>query len=96
MRCAYRATYNKPHICFFQIPQSRVQLFAAPWTAACQASLSFTITWRLIKLEPVMPSNNLILCLLLPSMFPSTAVQSVNSLVLILLYGPTLISIHDY
>ena len=50
---------------------SRVQLFAAPQTAACQASLSFTIFPSLLKListESVMPSNHLILChrLLLP------------------------------
>ena len=55
---------------------SRVQLFAIPWTAACQASLSFTISQsllRLMSIELVMPSNLLILChslLLLPSMFP--------------------------
>ena len=48
-----------------------------PWTAACQASLSFTISWSLFKLmsiESVMPSNYLILChplLLPPSIFPS-------------------------
>ena len=48
-----------------------------PWTAACQASLSFTMSWSLLKLmsiELVMPSNYLILCrplLLLPSIFPS-------------------------
>ena len=48
-----------------------------PWTAACQASLSFTISWSLLKLmsiESVMPSNHLILChtlLFLPSIFPS-------------------------
>ena len=42
-----------------------VQLFANPWTAACQASLSFTISQSLLKLmslESVMPSNQLILC----------------------------------
>ena len=42
-----------------------VQLFATPWTAAHQASLSFTISWSLLKLtsvEPVMLSNYLILC----------------------------------
>ena len=56
---------------------SRVQLFAAPWTAARQASLSITISWsllRLMSIESVMPSNHLILChllLLLPSIFPS-------------------------
>ena len=61
---------------------SHVQLLATPWTAACQASLSFTISWSLVKLmsiESVMPSNHLILChllLLLPSVFPSTRVVS--------------------
>ena len=52
---------------------SRVQLFATTWTAACQASLSITNSWSLLKLmsiELVRPSNHLILCshpLLLPS-----------------------------
>ena len=60
---------------------SHVQLFATPWTAACQASLSFTKSGRLLKLmsiELVMPSNHLILCrpLLLPSIFPSIRVLS--------------------
>ena len=44
---------------------SPVQLFATPWTAACQASLSITNSWSLLKLmsiESVMPSNHLILC----------------------------------
>ena len=44
---------------------SRVCFFAGPWTAACQASLPFTILWSLLKLmsiESVMPSNHLILC----------------------------------
>ena len=55
---------------------SRVRLFVTPWTAAHQASLSFTISHSLLKLvsiELVMPSNHLILCLplLLPSIFPS-------------------------
>ena len=56
-----------------------------PWTAACQASLSFTISWSLLKLiyiESVMPSNHLILChplLLLPSIFPSNSVFSNES-----------------
>ena len=51
---------------------SHVQLFATPWTAARQASLSITISWSLLKLislELGMPSNHLILCcplLLLP------------------------------
>ena len=42
-----------------------VRPFATPWTAACQASLSFTISWNLLKLmfiESVMPFNHLILC----------------------------------
>ena len=57
-----------------------VQLFLTPWTAACQASLSFTISQSLLKLmsiESVMPSNHLILShplLLLPSIFPSIRV----------------------
>ena len=129
---------------------------ATPWTEAHQASLSFTISWSLLKLmsiELVMPSNHPILChhlLLLPSIFSSIRVfsnesvihirwpkywksfsispfngyselisfsidwfdllavqgtlkispvpqfKSINSLVLSLLYGPVLISLHDY
>ena len=59
---------------------SNVQLFATPWTAALQASLSLTISWSLPKfmsIESVMPSNHLILChplLLLPSVFSSITV----------------------
>ena len=55
---------------------SHVWLFATPWPAACQASLSFTISRSLLRLmssESVMPSNHLILChplLHLPSIFP--------------------------
>ena len=57
----------------------------APWTAARQASLSFTISWSLLKLmsiESVMPSNHLILCpcLLLPSIFPGIRVFSNESI----------------
>ena len=61
---------------------SCVRLFVAPWTAACQASLSITISWSLLKLmstESMMPSNRLILCcsrLLLPSIFPNIRVFS--------------------
>ena len=60
------------------------QLFATPWTAACQASLSITNSWSLLKLmsiKSVMPSNHLILCcpLLLPSIFPSIRVFSKES-----------------
>ena len=63
---------------------SRVWLFVTPWTAACQASLSFTISWNLLKfmsVKLVMPSNHLILChpLLLPSIFPSLRVFSNKS-----------------
>ena len=61
------------------------RLFATPWTAARQASLSFTNSWSLLKLisiELVRPSNHLILChpfLLLPSIFPSIRVFSNKS-----------------
>ena len=63
---------------------SRVRLFANPWTAARQASLSITHSWSLLKLmsiESVIPSNRLILCypLLLPSIFPSIRVFSSES-----------------
>ena len=56
-----------------------------PWTAACQAYLSITSSWSLLKLvsiESVMPSNHLILCrpfLLLPSICPSIRVFSNES-----------------
>ena len=58
---------------------SRVRLFAAPWTAAHQASLSVTNSWSLLKLMPiksVMPSSRLILCrpLLLHPIPPSIRV----------------------
>ena len=61
---------------------SCVRFFETTWTAACQASLSLTISWSLLKLmsiESVMPSNHLTLCypfLLLPSIFPSIRVFS--------------------
>ena len=64
---------------------SCVWLFAAPWAAARQASLSFTISRSLLKLmsiKSVMPSNCLIFChplLLLPSIFPSIRVFSSES-----------------
>ena len=136
---------------------SRGRLFATPWTATCQASLSVTNSQSLLKLmsiESVIPSNHFILCcplLLLPSIFPSirvfsnesvlrirwpkdwsfsftispsneysglisfridwldllavqdtlgvfsnTTLQSIDSLALSFLYGPTPTSIHDY
>ena len=64
---------------------SCVRLFETPWTAACQASLSFTISCSLIRLmsiESMMPSNHLILCcplLFLPSIFSSIRVFSNES-----------------
>ena len=72
---------------FFSSVQSlsRVRLFATPWTAARQASLSITNSQSLLKLmsiESAMPSNHLILChplLLLPSIFPSITVFSKES-----------------
>ena len=60
-----------------QLP-SCVQIFVTPWTTACQASLSFTVSWSWLKLmaiQLVMPSNHLIpYCplLLLPSFFPGS------------------------
>jgi len=64
-------------------------LFVSPWTAACQASLSFTVSWSLFKLmstESVMLSNHLILCcplLLLLSVFPRIRIFSIESALLI-------------
>ena len=63
--------------------------FMTPWTVACQASLSFPVSWSLLKLmstEEMMPSNHLILCLpliLLPSVFPSIRVFSSESILCI-------------
>ena len=85
--CLSRWTKNALYVFFltrFSSVQSlsHVWLFATPWTAACEASLSFTIFQSLLKLmsiESVMPSNHLILCrplLLLPSIFPSIRVFS--------------------
>ena len=65
---------------------SRVWLFATPWTAARQASLSITNSQsssKLMSIESVMPSNRLILChplLLLPSIFPSIRSFPMNQL----------------
>ena len=67
---------------------SRVQLFANPWIAACQASLSISNSWSLLKpmsIESVMPSSLLILChplLLLPQIPPSIRVFSNESTLL--------------
>ena len=79
---------------------SHVRLFVTPWTATRQASLTFTVSWSLLKLmsiELVMPSNHLILCfslLLLPPIFPSIRVFS-NELALcirwLVSYTPTFV-----
>ena len=64
---------------------SHVRLFATPWTAARQASLSLTNSWsllRLMSIKSVMPFNHLILChplLLPPSIFPSIRIFSNES-----------------
>ena len=58
---------------------SRARLFATPWTAACQASLSITNCRSLLKLmsiESVMPSNHLILCL--PLLLPSSILPRIR------------------
>ena len=65
---------------------SRVHLFTAPWTAACQASLSITWSLQLMSIELVMPSSHLIFCrplLLLPSVSPSIRVSSSQSVLCI-------------
>ena len=88
---SYQLSCYIEHTC----PTSSVQLlshgrlFATPWTAVCQASLSITNCRSFLKLmsiELVMPSNHLILCrplLLLPSIFPSTRVFSKESVLCI-------------
>ena len=82
---------NFTHLLGFSSVQSfrRVQLFATPWTAARQASLSITNSLSLLKLmsiELVMPSNHFMLCrplLLPPSVFPSIRVFSKESVICI-------------
>ena len=84
-----RLTFSFASSLFVVVLQSlnHVLLFVTPWTAAHQASLSFSISQTLLKLmskESMMPSNHLILCrplLLLPSLFPSIRVFS-NALAL--------------
>ena len=87
IRCWKAAGIRPPfltHLSSFQ-SLSRVQLFATPWTAAHQASLSFTNSQSLLKpmpIESVVPSNHLILChplLLLPPIPPSIRVFSNES-----------------
>ena len=73
---------KRKSICCHCLVASCVPLFATPWTAASQVSLSFSISQSLFKLMPiesVMPSNRLVLChplLPLPSIFPSIRVFS--------------------
>ena len=78
---AWSAWHSTCHIQFSSFQSlSRVHLFATPWTAAHQASLSITNSWSLLKIitiESVMPSNDLILCC--PSIFPSIRVSSNES-----------------
>ena len=84
--------FKNPSVFFFAVvvvqSVSRVWLFATPWTTARQVSLSFTISWSLLKLmfiESLIPFNHFILChpLLLPSVFPSIRVFSNESAVCI-------------
>jgi len=71
-----------PRILIVSLCCYSVWFFATPWTAACQAPPSFTMSWSLLKLmsvESVMLSNHVIICcplLLLPSIFPSIRVFS--------------------
>jgi len=73
---------NESYCCFCSVASDSLQPFSTPWTAAYQASLSFTICLSLLKLksiESVMPSNHLVLCrplLLWPSVFPNIRVFS--------------------
>ena len=78
-------TFQSIQFSSFQLLR-RVRLFATPWTAACQASLSIITNCRSLpksmSIESVMPFNHLILCrplLLLPSIFPSIRVFSNES-----------------
>ena len=84
---SYFFSFAMMKTCVGTVVQSlkHVRLFVTLWTAACQSSLSFTISQRVLKLmssESVMPSNHLILCpplLLWPSSFPSIRVFSNES-----------------
>ena len=84
--CSVRIYSDEPHLFMSQVQPvyhsvqlSRVRLFATPWTAACQASLSITNSrslHKLMSIESVMPSNHLILCL--PLLFPSSIFPSIR------------------
>ena len=79
------SNFNKEHVGQTVQLLSHVRLFATPWTAACQAYMSITNSWSLLKpmsIELAMPSNHLILChplFLPPSIFPSISVFSNES-----------------
>ena len=83
--CYYNFFFYTGHVLYTVQLLSRVPLFATPWTAACQASLSIINSQSLLKftsIESVIPCNHLILCrplLLLPSIFPSIRVFSNES-----------------
>ena len=87
MACSIFTMSCKHYLVQFSSVQwlSRVQLFATPWNAACQASLSITNSQsppKPMSIESVMPSNHLILCcprLLPPSIHPSIRVFSNES-----------------
>ena len=84
--CSLKKTFYFNYFQYHQFSSvqllSHVWLFATPWTAALQASLSFTISWSLLRfmsIESMMPSNHLILChphLLLSSIVPNIKVFS--------------------
>ena len=80
-KLTYSSLFESYQISSVQLP-SYVRLFATPWTAACQASLSITNSRSLhilMSIQSVKPSNHFILCwplLLLPSIFPSIRVFS--------------------
>ena len=96
-RYLYKASFKNVILffCIVVVVQSlrHFQLFAAPWTAACQVSLSFTIPQSLLKLmsiELAMPSNHLDFChpfLFLPSIFPSIRVFLRGALQMLLMHG---------
>ena len=83
----WKKKFKCVYMLFVVVVQSliHVRLFVTPWTTACQASLSITISRSLLKfmsIESVMPSNHFILChplLLLPSIFPGIKVFSNES-----------------
>ena len=88
LECSPKKKKTRRCLCFCSVTQSYSTLWD-PWTAAHQASLSFTISQSLLKrmsIESMMPSNHHILChplLLLPSVFPSIRVFSNESVLCI-------------